>query len=384
MLKYITAGESHGKCMVAVVEGFPAGMRLDEGAINNDLRRRQGGAGRGARMDIEKDEVEILSGVRKGITLGSPICMRIKNYDSGIDRLQELTRARPGHADLAGAMKYGFHDMRNVLERASARETAARVAAGSLAKTLLNDFGIKVIGYVMGIGGVVDETRAQATAKNPEEIQRLRDSSSIYCLDKGAEKGMLKRIEEASEAGDSVGGLIEVTVYGVPPGLGSYAQWDRRLDGRLAAAVMSVQAMKGVEIGLGFRVAEMPGSEVHDGIHYDPKSHGGMTGGFFRKTNRAGGLEGGVTNGEPVVVRAAMKPIPTLRKSLESVELTTKKSAPAAAERSDVCAVPAASVVVEAVVSFEIARAFMEKFGGDSIQETRRNLEGYLKQVRDL
>ncbi|HHT9133426.1 MAG TPA: chorismate synthase [Candidatus Avalokitesvara rifleensis] len=381
MLKYITAGESHGKCMIAVVEGFPAGVRLDVEAINKELQRRQGGVGRGPRMGIEKDEIEVLSGVRKGMTMGSPICMKIKNYDSSIDQLPELTRARPGHADLAGAMKYGFHDMRNVLERASARETAARVAAGALAKTLLSDFGIRVLGYVRGIGGVVDET----PAKDPGEVQRLRDSSSVFCLDKKAEKRMVERIKEVTEAGDSAGGLIEVTAYGIPPGLGSYTQWDQRLDGRLAAAVMSVQAIKGVEIGLGFRVAEKLGSEVHDCIFYDQKSRGDSpTGGFFRRTDHAGGLEGGVTNGEPIVVRAAMKPIPTLRKSLESVDLTTKKSAPAAAERSDVCAVPAASVVVEAVVSFEIARVFVEKFGGDSIQETRRNLEGYLKQVRSL
>ncbi|MCB7129128.1 MAG: chorismate synthase [Candidatus Brocadiales bacterium] len=383
MLRYITAGESHGKCMLAVVEGFPAGVCIDLEAINNELRRRQGGVGRGPRMGIEKDEVEILSGIRKGVTLGSPICMRIENKDSSIDQLPELTSARPGHADLAGAMKYGFHDMRNVLERSSARETAARVAAGALAGTLLNEFGIKAIGYVRGIGGVMDDTPAQDL--DPEDIRRLRDSSGTYCLDKGAEERMTKRIKEAADAGDSVGGLIEVTVYGVPPGLGSSAQWDQRLDGRLASAVMSVQAMKGVEIGLGFQVAERPGSEVHDCIYYDEKSRGeSLTGGFYRKTNRAGGLEGGVTNGEPVVVRAAMKPIPTLRKSLESVDLSTKKTSPAAAERSDVCAAPAASVVVEAVVSFEIAKAFMEKFGGDSIQETGRNLKGYLKQVRGL
>ena len=383
MLRFITAGESHGKCVIAVVEGFPAGVRLDVEAINGDLRRRQGGVGRGPRMGIEKDEAEILSGVRKGITLGSPICMGIKNKDSSIDELPELTRARPGHADLAGAMKYGFSDMRNVLERSSARETAARVAAGALAKTLLSDFGVKVVGYVRGIGGVVDDTPTHD--KDPEEVRRLRDASDVYCLDKKAGVAMAKRIKEVADAGDTVGGLIEVTVYGVPPGLGSYAQWDRRLDGRLAAAVMSVQAMKAVEIGLGLRVAEKLGSEVHDSIYYDKKSRGeGLTGGFFRKTNRAGGLEGGVTNGEPIVVRAAMKPIPTLGKSLDSVDITTKKTAPAADERSDVCAVPAASVVVEAVISFEVARAFMEKFGGDSVQETGRNLEGYLKQVRGM
>lgn len=382
MLRFITAGESHGKCVVAIVEGFPAGMHLDEEAINKELGRRQGGAGRGPRMGIEKDEVEILSGLRRGKTLGSPICMRIKNYDFTIDELPELTRARPGHADLAGAMKYGFSDMRNVLERASARETAARVAAGALAKTLLSNFGIKVVGYVRGVGGIMDKT--PTLEKDPDELQQLRDASSLYCLDKKAEKEMLKKIDEVGRAGDSAGGLVEVIVYGVPPGLGSYAQWDQRLDGRLAGAVMSIQAIKGVEIGFGFQMAEMLGSEVHDSIYYDKSRPNSLTGGFFRKTNRAGGLEGGVTNGEPIMVRAAMKPIPTLRRPLESVDITTKEAVPAAAERSDVCAVPAASVVVEATVSFEIARAFMEKFGGDSIQETRRNLEGYLEQVRSM
>jgi len=382
MLRYITAGESHAECLIAVVEGFPARVRLDVGAINDDLRRRQGGVGRGPRMGIEKDEVEVLSGVRKGMTLGSPICMKIENKDFSIDKLPELTRARPGHADLAGAMKYGFNDMRNVLERASARETAARVAAGSLARTLLSEFGIEVLGYVRGIGGVMDNVSSHDV--NPKEARGLRDASGVYCLDKAAGDAMIKKINEVVDAGDSVGGLIEVVVYGAPPGLGGYAQWDQRLDGRLAAAVMSVQAMKAVEIGLGFEVSERLGSEVHDEIHYDKSLSEGLTGGFLRKTNNAGGLEGGVTNGEPVVIRAAMKPIPTLRKSLDSVELATKKDAPAAAERSDVCAVPAASVVVEAVVSFEIARAFVEKFGGDSIQETGRNLEGYLKQVRSL
>src|SRR3990167_11191344 len=265
MLKYITAGESHGKCMIAVVEGFPAGVRLDVEAINKELQRRQGGVGRGPRMGIEKDEIEVLSGVRKGMTMGSPICMKIKNYDSSIDQLPELTRARPGHADLAGAMKYGFHDMRNVLERASARETAARVAAGALTNTLLKGFNINVLGYVVGIGGFL----ASPVAKDPQELRQCRDASPIYCPDKQAGKAMLDRIKEVEKAGDTVGGIIEVVAFGVPPGLGSYAQWTDRLDGRLARAAMAVQAIKGVEVGLGFEVAERPGSQVHDEIFYD-------------------------------------------------------------------------------------------------------------------
>lgn len=381
MLKFITAGESHGRCVIAVVEGLPAGISLEIGEINRELQRRQGGYGRGPRMSIERDEAEVLSGTRKGVTLGSPVCLKIKNYDYTIDQLPELTRPRPGHADLAGAMKFGQRDMRNVLERASARETAARVAAGALAKTFLKNFGTNVLAYVKGIGGIV----AEGLARDPAEILRLRDSSPLYCLDKVAEERMIRRIEEAKGAGDSLGGLIEVTAFGVPPGLGSYAQWDQRLDGRLARAVMSVQAIKGVEIGLGFGASGRPGSEVHDSIYYDKNlAEKGLTGGFYRRTNNAGGLEGGITNGEPVVLRAAMKPIPTLRKPLSSVELATKGTVQAAAERSDVCAVPAASVVLEAVVGFEIAQAFMEKFGGDSIEETKRNFDGYLRQVRAL
>lgn len=380
MLKLTTAGESHGKCLITVVEGLPAGVPIDEEEINKELRRRQGGVGRGPRMAIEKDEAEVLSGTRKGITIGSPVCLKIKNYDYSIDRLPELTRPRPGHADLAGAMKYGQGDMRNVLERASARETAARVAAGALAKILLRTFGVEVLGYVKAVGGIVAET----PVKEPGEVKRLRDSSSLYCLDKRAEEKMIKRIVEAEKSGDSVGGIIEIMAHGVPPGLGSYTQWDLRLDGRLARAAMAVPAIKGVEIGLGFKAAEMSGLEVHDEIYYGKSYRGNLTGGFYRKTNNAGGLEGGITNGEPIVLRAVMKPIPTLRKPLKSVELTTKEAVKAAAERSDVCAVPAASVVLEAVVAFEIAQAFMEKFGGDSIQETKRNLEGYLAQVKAL
>ncbi|HHT9119984.1 MAG TPA: chorismate synthase [Candidatus Hypogeohydataceae bacterium YC41] len=392
MLRYLTAGESHGKCLIAVVEGLPAGLKIDTETMNAELVRRQGGYGRGPRMKIEKDEVELLSGTRKGLSIGSPVSLKIRNLDYSIEDLPELTRARPGHADLAGAMKHGFHDMRNVLERASARETAARVAAGALTKTLLKEFNIDVLGYVVGIGGFL----ATAIPGDPQELQRCRDSSPLYCPDKEAERGMMGRIKEAEKAGDTVGGIIEVAAFGVPPGLGSYAQWTERLDGRLARAVMAVQAIKGVEIGLGFEVAERLGSLVHDEIFYDkiplspPLEKGdigalkGLTSGFYRKTNNAGGLEGGVTNGEPVVLRAAMKPIPTLRKPLSSVELSSKTPVQAAAERSDVCAVPAASVVVEAVVAFELASAFLEKFGGDSLQEVKRNYTGYLGQIKGL
>lgn len=379
MLKYITTGESHGKCLIAVVEGLPAGLRIDVETINSELARRQGGYGRGPRMKIEKDAIELLSGTRKGLSIGSPITLQIKNADYTIEDLPELTRARPGHADLAGAMKYGFHDMRNVLERASARETAARVAAGALANALLKEFNVNVLGYVIGIGGFL----AGPISKDPQELQRCRDASPIYCPDKLAEKGMIKRIKEAEKAGDTAGGIIEAVALGVPPGLGSCAQWTDRLDGRLARAAMAVQAIKGVEIGLGFEVAERPGSQVHDEIFYD-KSKKGLTGGFYRKTNNAGGLEGGITNGEPVVLRAVMKPIPTLKKPLASVELSSKKTAEAAAERSDVCAVPAASVVLEAVVAFELASAFLEKFGGDSVEEVKRNYTGYLGQIGGL
>ncbi|OHB90719.1 MAG: chorismate synthase [Planctomycetes bacterium RIFCSPHIGHO2_02_FULL_52_58] len=379
MLKYITTGESHGKCLIAVVEGLPAGLKIDTESINRELARRQGGYGRGPRMKIEKDTVELLSGTRKGLSIGSPIALKIKNADYSIEDLPELIRARPGHADLAGAMKYSFHDMRNVLERASARETAARVSAGTLANTLLKGFNINVLGYVVGIGGFL----ASPVAKDPQELRQCRDASPIYCPDKQAGKAMLDRIKEVEKAGDTVGGIIEVVAFGVPPGLGSYAQWTDRLDGRLARAAMAVQAIKGVEIGLGFVLANASGSQVHDEIFYD-KSKKGLTGGFYRKTNNAGGLEGGITNGEPVVLRAAMKPIPTLRKPLASVELSSKKTAEAAAERSDVCAVPAASVVLEAVVAFELASAFLEKFGGDSVEEVKRNYAGYLEQIRGL
>ncbi len=372
MLTFTTAGESHGKCLIVIVNGFPAGVQLDESDINVELKRRQGGFGRGGRMQIESDKVCILSGVRKSTTIGSPICLKIENKDSKIDVLPDVTRPRPGHADLAGIIKYGQKDVRNILERASARETAARVAAGALAKILLARFDIEVLGYVKSIGGI----SSKKIVKNPDEILKNRNKSKVYCLDKLAEAKMVEKIKKAKKDGDSLGGVIEVMAFGVPPGLGSYTQWELRLDGILAGALMSVQGIKGVEIGFGFGFSKKFGSQVHDEIFYC-----GDKGAFNRKTNNAGGIEGGMTNGEVVIARAVMKPIPTLMKPLRSVDIITKKPESASTERSDVCAVPAVSVVGEAVIAFEIARCFMEKFGGDSINEVTRNYEGYMKQI---
>lgn len=372
MLTYTTAGESHGKCLIAIVNGFPAGIQLDKSDINEELKRRQGGFGRGGRMQIESDRVCILSGVRKSTTIGSPVCLKIENKDSKIDVLPDVTRPRPGHADLAGIIKYGQKDVRNILERASARETAARVAAGALAKILLARFDIKVLGYVKGIGGI----NSKKIAKTPNEILINRNKSKVYCLDKLAEAKMIEKIKRAKKEGDSLGGTIEIVAFGVPPGLGNHTQWELRLDGILAGALMSIQGIKAVEIGLGFGFSGKFGSQVHDEIFYCEDK-----GAFSRTTNNAGGIEGGMTNGEVVIARAVMKPIPTLMKPLRSVDIITKKPESASTERSDVCAVPAVSVVGEAVVAFEIARCFMEKFGGDSINEVTRNYEGYLKQI---
>ena len=373
MLTFTTAGESHGKCLIVIVSGFPAGVHLDESGINEDLKRRQGGYGRGGRMQIESDRICVLSGTRKNITIGSPICLKIENKDYKIDTLPDVTRPRPGHADLPGVIKFGHRDVRNILERASARETAARVAAGALVKILLAKFDINVLGYVKGIGGV----NSKKTIKNPDEILRNRNKSKVYCLDKLAESKMIEKIKKARKEGDSLGGIIEIIAFGVPPGLGSHTQWNLRLDGILAGALMSIQGIKGVEIGLGFGFSAKSGSQVHDEIFYCEDK-----GIFSRTTNNAGGVEGGITNGEVVIARAAMKPIPTLMKPLRSVDIITKKPESASTERSDVCAVPAVSVVGEAVMAFEIARCFMEKFGGDSINEVTRNYEGYMEQIR--
>jgi chorismate synthase len=381
----LTAGESHGELLMGIIEGMPAGLLIRVTDIDNDLSRRQTGYGRGGRMKIEKDSVKIYTGVRWGKTLGSPIGLMVRNKDwdnwrakmspdpAFLNTAEPVTRPRPGHADLAGALKYDAADIRNILERSSARETAMRVAIGAVAKRLLDEFGIAITGHVIAIGGVY----AKGEKLSPREIRKRAESSELRCADHHAAKRMMHRIDEAARAGDSLGGVYEVIVSGVPVGLGSHTHWDRKLDGRLAAAVMSIQAMKGVEIGSGFGAANKPGSEVHDEIFWGPK------GGFFRKTNHAGGIEGGMSNGEDITLRAAMKPIPTLMKPLRSVDLGTKKPFKAAVERSDVCAVPAAAVVGEAVTAFEIAAAMIDKFGGDSIDEMKRNYGQYRKQLKD-
>ena len=372
MLRYLTSGESHGKCLVSVIEGVPAGLELNGSAVNGELCRRMMGFGRGKRMQIESDRVEILSGVRKGLTIGSPVALLINNRDHSIDRLPVVVEPRPGHADLGGVLKYGLKDIRDVLERASARETAARVAVGAVAKSLLEQFGIRVASHVIVIGKV----RSEAKGLGFNQIIMISEKSSVRCADPDASRLMCKEISEAAEQGDTLGGVFEIVINGCPPGLGSYVQWDRRIDACLAKAVMSIQAVKGVGFGVGFESAIRKGSAVHDEIFYDKKR------GFYRKTNNSGGIEGGMTNGEDVIIQAAMKPISTLRKPLASVNIRTKKPVSATVERSDVCAVPAAGVVGEAVCAIEIANAMTEKFGGDSVAEMRRNYEGYLEQVR--
>ena len=391
-MRYLTAGESHGRELTAIIEGMPAGLAVASGDIDRELARRQSGYGRGARMKIETDRAEITSGVRHGKTLGSPIALVVKNRDwenwteimspeaapAAADRA--VTRPRPGHADLTGGLKYGHRDLRNVLERSSARETTMRVAAGSIARRLLDELGIGVYSWVTEIGGGKGEI-----AGAPGALFRSAESSQVRCPDSAASKAMMERIDRAKAAGDSLGGAFEVVLTGVPPGLGSFVHWDRKLDARLAFALMSIQAIKGAEVGMGFAVASAPGSEVHDEIFYSRKGRSAKfwprRPGFSRKTNNAGGIEGGMSNGEPIVLRAAMKPIPTLYKPLRSVDIETKKPFKASVERSDTCAVPAAAVIAEAVVAFEVAVAFLEKFGGDSISEIERNYMGYLDSV---
>jgi len=374
-----TAGESHGPAVIALIEGLPAGLAVDAARMDADLARRQSGYGRGGRQAIEKDRVEVLAGVRHGRTIPGPLVLVIRNRDARLEEAPEVHRPRPGHADLAGALKYLEPDMRNILERASARETAGRVAAGSLAKMLLAEFGVDVLAYVTRIGPVAASVPADLA-----ERRRRRDSSDLLVPDPGAEPAMKAAIDAASEAGDTLGGLIECVATGVPPGLGSHVQWTEKLDGRLARAVMSIQAIKGVEIGLGMAVAERLGSQVHDPIAYDPKARDTAGLGYVRPTNNAGGIEGGMTNGQPIVLRAAMKPIPTLRRPLASVDLQTKRSEEAVHERSDVCAVPAASVVVEAVVATELAAAMVGKFGGDSVAEMKAAYEAWRRAAREL
>ncbi len=386
MLRYFTAGESHGPCLTAIVEGFPAGFTIDIAQINHDLFRRQQGYGRGGRMKIEKDEVQIRSGVRWGESLGSPVTLVIDNKDwrnwekrmspfaEDRDENITVTRPRPGHADLVGALKYNHRDVRNVLERASARETAARVAVGSLAKSLLTPFGIRVMGYVTEIGGIV----ANHSEMLAEEVFAKAETSAVRMADPQAEEKIIAYIDECKKRGDTLGGVVEVVVKGLPPGLGSYAQWDRKLDGRLGHALLSLQATKGVEVGLGFTTARLPGSQVHDEIYFAPEKR------FVRKSNNSGGTEGGMSTGEPLVVKVAFKPLSTLMRPLHSVDLQTKEEVEATIERSDVCAIPAAAVIAENVVAFVISQVFLEKFGGDSFVEIRRNYDGYMEQVRSF
>ncbi len=384
-LSYRTAGESHGKALITLIEGLPAGVPIDQDLIDGELRRRQGGYGRGGRQKIETDRAEFLTGVRMGKTIGSPVTMLIPNRDYRLDdpdKTPPLTRPRPGHADLAGSVKWLTTDCRETLERASARETAARVAAGALAKCLLREFGIEVFGFVRQVGEARGEF--EVTEENWRELRDRRDASDVYCPDPQASEAMRAFINAQKMAKDTAGGVVETHVFGCPIGLGSCMTWDGRLDSRIAAAVMGIQAFKGVEIGLGFETARRPGSQVHDEIFFDEAKRNTPSLGFTRGTNNAGGLEGGMTNGQPVVVRGAMKPISTLGKPLRSIDLNTKQASEAGWERSDISAISAAGVVMENVIAFEIARALIEKFGGDSLTEMRTNYDNYLAMARKL
>ncbi|HEX5437287.1 MAG TPA: chorismate synthase [Gemmatimonadaceae bacterium] len=390
MLRFTTAGESHGSALVAILEGIPAGLPLLAEDVNVELGRRQQGYGRGRRMQIEKDAVEFLAGVRAGETLGSPVAMLIrnrdwKNWQDIMDpaphegdpgpRRRLVTRPRPGHADLAGILKYDRRDARDILERASARETTARVAAAAICRRLLAEFGIRVGSHVVHLGGI----DAVPPDPLPFDLNAASDVSPVRTLDGDAERGMIERIDAAKRAGNTLGGICEVRCEGIPAGLGSHVSWDRKLDGRLAAALMSIPAVKAVAFGLGFEGARLQGSEVHDEIEMAPGRP--STGNVRRRTNRAGGLEGGITTGEPLVVHVGMKPISTLMRPLATVDVTTGETAAAVAERSDVTAVPAMGVIAEAMVAFVVAQAFLEKFGGDALPETKRNYAGYLDQL---
>lgn len=393
-ISFSTAGESHGPALVALIEGMPAGVPLLAADIDTQLARRQQGYGRGRRMQIEQDRAEFLSGVRAGETLGSPIAMLIrnrdwKNWEAIMDpaprpeddapqgRKRQVTRVRPGHADLTGVLKYDREDARDILERASARETTARVAAGAVARRLLAEFGVRIGSHLVHLGGV-DAARPAAM---PEDINAAADTSPLRCLDPDAERAMVTRIDAAKQEGNTLGGVCEVVVDGLPVGLGSHVSWDRKLDGRLAAAICSIPAVKGVEMGIGFAAARLTGAEVHDEI--EPAPGNPRTGNVRRRTNRAGGLEGGMTTGEPLVLRVAMKPIATLMRPLGTVDTRTGEVADAAAERSDVTAVPAMGVIAEAMAALVLANAFAEKFGGDSLDEMQRNHAAYLARVAE-
>lgn len=386
MLRFLTAGESHGPELVAVVEGVPAGFEIDLARVNHQLARRQKGYGRGGRMLIEKDEVRPVSGIRFGRTMGSPVTFIIANRDfknwekrmsadpADAGEAKVITRPRPGHADLAGVLKYNLDDIRDVLERASARETTARVAIGALAMELLRPFGIDVLGYVVSIGATEAKTPHDLSCA---ELRRITEESQVRVADPVAERKIIEEIDACKKTGDTLGGIVEVVATGLPVGLGSHVQWDRKLDGRLAHALLSLQAAKGVEFGAGFQVGRIRGSGLHDEIGYDASARR-----FTRDSNNSGGTEGGMSTGEPLTVRVAFKPLSTLMRPLKSVDTRTKAEAVGTIERSDVCAIPAAAVIAEAVVAFELAAAFLEKFGGDSLTEITRNWNGYLEQVR--
>lgn len=403
-LRFLTAGESHGKTLIGILEGIPSGLPISAEDIDRDLKRRQGGYGRGARMKIESDRVTILSGVRWGKTIGSPVTLYIENKDwknwiegmspdsTNKDSIPSVTRPRPGHADLAGAIKYSQHDLRNILERSSARETTAKVALGAIAKRFLEEFGVSIGSYVIQIGNIKVQRlkkKLQSSEKVLLSLFEKAEKSAVRCADEETSGKMVKLIDMVTQERNSLGGIFEVFVTGVPIGLGSHIQWDKRLDGRLAQALMGIQAIKGVEVGFGFDIARHLGSEVMDEIFYRAKNREQRASreksqgdGFYRKTNFAGGIEGGMTNGMPIIIRAAMKPIPTLKKPLRSVDITTKKPVEATYERSDICAVPAAGVIGEAMGALTIADAFLEKFGGDSMTETKRNYNSYIEYIK--
>ncbi|WP_257347700.1 chorismate synthase [Pseudalkalibacillus decolorationis] len=390
-MRYLTAGESHGPQLTTIIEGVPSNLELTREMIDYDLRRRQKGYGRGRRMQIETDTVNIVGGVRHGKTTGAPIALTVSNKDwehwqkiMGSDPISEeeadqmkrvITKPRPGHADLNGAIKYNHQDMRNVLERSSARETTVRVACGAVAKAFLNQFGIRVAGHVVEIGGIKAENQS---FQSLVELQKVTEESSVRCFDRNAEDKMINAIDQAKTNGDSIGGVVEVIVEGVPIGLGSHVHYDRKLDAKIAAAIVSINAFKGVEFGIGFTAAGKPGSEVHDEILWNEQA------GYYRRTNNLGGFEGGMTNGMPIIVRGVMKPIPTLYKPLQSVDIKTKEPFSASIERSDSCAVPSASVVAEAVVAWELAKALTEKFGDESIDRIKSNFDQYTLYSREF
>jgi len=394
-IRFFTSGESHGKALIGIIEGIPSGFSLSPDDIDRDLIRRQGGHGRGGRMNIETDRAEIMSGVRWGKTLGSPIAISIENKDwknwlAGMSVLEKdrgaippVTRPRPGHADLAGALKYDTKDIRDILERSSARETAMRVALGAIAKKVLADFGIALGSYVTQIGKVRCPAANPLTDTDLQDLFLAAEKSPVRCPDGKASRNMVRHIDRAIKEKTSLGGTFTVFATGVPVGLGSHSQWDRKLDGRLAQAIMSIQAVKGAAIGGGFAMASLPGSAAMDEIYFSASSKTGKKT-FYRKTNHAGGIEGGMSNGMPILISAVMKPIPTLRKPLLSVDILTKQSFSAAYERSDTCAVPAAAVVAEAMTALVLADAFLEKFGGDSKKEIKRNVQGYLSYLRSF